>query len=114
MADDVVGRRRALRRRYDPAPQTVTVAAIFTDASRTGRAMNTQLTRRVLSYLLIAGGALLLIWGVRDIWESRAGQSNAAREFQEENAQQAPPVTPATRLPAPHRGEPLAELVIPR
>jgi sortase A len=77
--------------------------------------MSTHPIRRVLSYLLIAGGALLLIWGVRDVWESRAGQSDAAREFQEENAQQAPPpVTPASRAPAPQRGEPLAELVIPR
>ena len=77
--------------------------------------MSMHRTRRILSYLLIAGGALFLIWGVRDVWESRAGQSDAAREFQEENAQIPPaPAAPAAPLPPPQRGEPMAELVIPR
>lgn len=75
--------------------------------------MSKHLTRRILSYLLIASGALLLIRGVRDVWESRAGQSDAAREFQEENARQAPPPAAPAVVP-PQRGEPLAELVIPR
>ncbi len=78
--------------------------------------MSMNSTRRILSYLLIAGGALFLILGAREVWESRLGQSVAAREFQqEESIQPAPSIAhPEQPIRLPRRGESMAELIIPR
>lgn len=81
--------------------------------------MNTSRSRRVLSYLLIAGGGLLLFLGAREVWESHLGQTEAAREFQDDAAPASPPTTsspsgverPIDRV---QRGETLAKLIIPR
>jgi sortase A len=73
-------------------------------------------TRRIISHLLIAGGALLLILGAREVWESHLGQTNAAHEFQERASR--PSSTPSSPSPEavrpPQIGESLAELLIPR
>ena len=70
-------------------------------------------TRRVLSYLLVASGAFLLYLGAREVWDSRSGQSDAAREFQQDDA--VPSDQPnAEPQRSPERGEALAKLIIPR
>jgi sortase A len=70
-------------------------------------------TRRLLSYLLVACGAFLLYLGAREVWDSRSGQSDAAREFQQDDA--APSAQPnAEPQGSPERGEALAKLIIPR
>lgn len=72
--------------------------------------------KHLLSLLLLAGGACLLYVGARQYFDSRAGQYQAAREFER-------PVldSPSTRAAAPPatfrgvpRGETLAKLKIPR
>ena len=63
-----------------------------------------------LSYLLIAGGALLLFLGARDFLESRVGQSQAARDFETS----VPPAAPAEPYRPPEPGETVARLTIPR
>jgi sortase A len=62
---------------------------------------------RLLSVILIAFGAFLLGRGVREILESRAGQSLAARQFREE------PRSPQA-LTLPKLGDTVAKLSIPR
>ncbi len=76
--------------------------------------MSTSRNRRFFSHTLIAGGVLLLLLGARDLWESHFGQSDAARQFQEEVAQRPPASEKREPLPPPRRGEPMAELLIPR
>jgi sortase A len=73
-------------------------------------------TKNVLSLLFLAGGAFLLYIGAREYVDSRAGQYEAAREFERPI-----PDSPATRAAAPaatfrgvSRGETLAKLRIPR
>jgi len=72
---------------------------------------------KLLSYLLVAGGAVLLFLGARDFLGSRVGQSDAAREFQERTSTPNPS-TP--QQPQQHRnlsvpnGDTLAKLMIPR
>jgi len=66
---------------------------------------------RLLSYLLIAGGAALLFRGGRDLWESHWGQSRAARELE------SPVPVPPDVVPSAHElplGETVAKLTIPR
>lgn len=74
--------------------------------------------RQALSYLLIAGGALFLFLGGRDIVESRLGQSQAERQFQEitpvrpspfESGPKTPRAVPRAKL-----GDAIARLEIPR
>ena len=67
---------------------------------------------RLLSYLLIAGGAVLLFRGGRDLLESRWGQSRAAEELER-------PVPVPQDVAPPGRdrlpmGEAVAKLSIPR
>jgi|SRR5579872_3843172 len=71
-------------------------------------------TRRILSFLMIAGGVVLLFLGAREVWESHFGQTDAAREFQSEPA--APPLsTPSPRAEhPPEPGEAMAKLIFPR
>jgi sortase A len=67
---------------------------------------------RLLAYLLIAGGAVLLYRGGRDLWESHAGQSRAAQELE------SPVPVPQDVAPSGHKrlalGETVARLSIPR
>ena len=68
--------------------------------------------RRLLSYLLVAGGAVLLFRGGHDLWESHWGQSQAARELE------SPVPVPRDVAPSAHErlplGETVAKLSIPR
>lgn len=65
---------------------------------------------RLLSYLLIAGGAFLLYRGGRDWVESRLGQSGAARELE---VPVPPPAAPGASKPL-RLGATVAKLSIPR
>lgn len=72
----------------------------------------------LLSFLLIAAGSAMLFVGARDWFGARLGQSEAAREFEQE---QPIPETPATRAaiqpastPRLEIGDTLAKLRIPR
>ena len=74
---------------------------------------------RILSYALIAGGSFLLFLGSRDFFESRLGQTSAAREFEnarEENARPWPAATVGANVAPkpPGRGDTIARLIIPR
>lgn len=63
---------------------------------------------RWLSYLLVAGGAVLTFLGAQAFFESRLGQADAAREFDRIGA-------PRSSIAiAPRRGDVLARLAIPR
>jgi sortase A len=82
--------------------------------------MRARRVRRIVSYLLISGGALLLFFGGRDLVDSRMGQSDAQREFQ---AAYKPSLfvprspnafPPAPVVPSPHLGDAVARLTIPR
>lgn len=68
----------------------------------------------VVSLLLMAAGAVLLFQGARVYLESKMGQTEASRQFEEES----PAVRPASRskLPRvrPREGEAFAKLSIPR
>jgi sortase A len=68
--------------------------------------------RSIVAYLLVAAGAILLFLGARDFLESRFGQSEVARDFEETPAP--PPVSPSTPIPAPQLGDAVAKLMIPR
>jgi len=70
---------------------------------------------QVLSLLLLAAGAVLLFQGARVYIESKLGQSEASRQFEEIPAAKAPSGQPARfhRL-RPHDGEAFAKLSIPR
>jgi len=67
----------------------------------------TTTAKHIAAYFLLSIGCVLLYLGARDLWESRAGQSDA-----EEILASPPPqkITPTT-IPA---GSPVAELSIPR
>jgi sortase A len=68
--------------------------------------------QKLLSFLLLAGGALLLFLGAREFLGSRSGQVAAAREFQSAMDEPAPPYT--VRVAPPRPGETFARLIIPR
>ncbi|HEX3876925.1 MAG TPA: class D sortase [Bryobacteraceae bacterium] len=86
--------------------------------------MRAHRTRRIFSYLLMSGGALLLFLGGREVVESRLGQMQAAREFQAPdpprpspfNAQSQVPsqTSRAPRVAQPALGQAIAKLSIPR
>jgi sortase A len=69
---------------------------------------------QVISLLLMAAGAVLLFQGARVYMESRLGQSEASREFDERSS--APPPAPDRPAPRvrPRDGEAIAKLTIPR
>jgi len=72
--------------------------------------------KNAMSGLLIAGGAYLLFLGASDLFDSRAGQAEAARAF-EEPVPDTPETQAATRPAGLHvvnRGDTLAKLKIPR
>jgi sortase A len=68
--------------------------------------MRARRIRRILGYLLIAGGALFLYLGGRDFVESRLGQHEAQRNFEQQTAPK----------PSPFHSSPdaIARLEIPR
>jgi sortase A len=71
--------------------------------------------KKLLSYLLLAGGAFFLYLGARDYLGSRTGQFQAARDFQslpDDAINHAVPYTIRVKPPAP--GETFAKLLIPR
>jgi sortase A len=79
--------------------------------------------RLFISCLLIAGGAIFVFLGARDLMESSLGQSEAATDFAESipppvtapvPGGPAVPATPAPSPPAPEPGDPIARLLIPR
>jgi sortase A len=67
-------------------------------------------TKRCLSWLLVAAGAVLLFFGGRDLLESRFGQNQAERDF----ANSAPQPVPDEQPETPQRGDTMAKLMIPR
>lgn len=67
--------------------------------------MNTQRIGRLLSYPLLAAGAVLLLWGGRDAIEPLIGQRSTARAFRAVEARPAPVL---------RHGDPVAKLSIPR
>jgi sortase A len=67
---------------------------------------------RLLSGLLIAGGAVLLYLGGRDLWEAGWGQSRAAAEL--ESPVPVPPVVTRPGHEELALGEAVAKLTIPR
>jgi len=95
--------------------------------------MNTNRAKRFLSLLLVAGGALLLFLGARDLLDWHLGQSQAERQFENpapaefeppkpaepvrpaESARAAEPATqPARRVQRIEAGDTIAKLTIPR
>jgi sortase A len=73
-------------------------------------------TKNLLSLLLLAGGACLLYVGAREYVDSRAGQYQAAREFERpipDGAGTRAAAAPVSLVGA-RRGETLAKLKIPR
>jgi sortase A len=73
--------------------------------------MSTMSNRRYLPALLIAGGALLLFLGVREVLGSLLGQRVAAREFEAARTESADRSQTAPRI---RRGDPVAKMIIPR
>ena len=72
-------------------------------------------TKNLLSLLLLAGGSCLLYLGARDFFDSRAGQYQAAREFERPVPDTAQAETARSASPsAVRRGDTLAKLKIPR
>lgn len=88
--------------------------------------MRARRTRQVISYLLMAGGALLLYWGGREVVESRLGQNEAKREFEKRRALASRNLRPspfggprrkrrsAPYIPPARLGDTVARLEIPR
>src|SRR5438105_3915895 len=72
--------------------------------------MDTNRTHHLLSYLLLAFGAVLIILGARVFFESRAGQFQAEQDFNK--ATGAAPKT--IRRPVLRTGDTVAKLIIPR
>ncbi len=71
--------------------------------------------RSLAAYVLVLAGVVLLFLGARDFLESRFGQSEVARDFDETPAPPPPsPSNPAPAPVAPQLGEPVAKLIIPR
>ena len=73
--------------------------------------------QNLLSFLLIAAGAFLLVWGAREIIGSRTGQIEPGREFERSLGSPGRSPKPFTATPGgapPEPGETVAKLVIPR
>lgn len=82
--------------------------------------MRARRVRRLLSYLLLSGGALFIFLGIRDLVEWRLGQSEMEREFQRDQPSRpspfhAPADVNASPFPsAPRVGDAIAKLEIAR
>jgi sortase A len=76
--------------------------------------------RQIISFGLIASGAVLLFLGARDLFESRLGQTSAARQFEKARESAHTREWPGSTSPAPERiqppkaGDTIAKLTIPR
>jgi sortase A len=72
--------------------------------------------KHAVSFLLIACGSYFLYSGARDLFDSRAGQHQAAREFERPipDTSEAHSIRPSPSLPGIQPGETLAKLKIPR
>jgi sortase A len=73
--------------------------------------------KNLFSYLLLAGGAFLLFLGAREYWGSRAGQTDGARDFQQEMQRAdvyADSAHYSIRVEPPKPGQTFAKLLIPR
>jgi sortase A len=72
--------------------------------------------KHVLSFLLLACGSYFLYLGARDLFDSRAGQYRAAREFEHpiSDSSQIRSINPPPPLSPVQRGETVAKLTIPR
>lgn len=73
--------------------------------------------KKLLSYALVIGGAVLIFSGARDYLESRLGQVTAAREFHEEVSHATipgPEPRPQPVFSPPRPGDTMAKLIIPR
>jgi len=76
--------------------------------------------KKLLSYVLILGGAALIFTGARDYLESRLGQVTAARQFRRLISRAAIPKRAAPEFRRPpvypplHLGDTMAKLIIPR
>lgn len=73
--------------------------------------------QKSFSFLLLAGGVLLLFLGAREYLGSRTGQTDAARDFQKEMQADSTDDSSAPytiRVQPPHPGETFAKLLIPR
>jgi sortase A len=72
--------------------------------------------KKLFSYLLLAGGTVLLFLGAREFLGSITGQSAAARDFQQalqdNGIDKTAPFT--IRVRPPHPGDAFAKLIIPR
>lgn len=73
------------------------------------KAMSTNRTRQLLSYILLACGAVLIFLGARVLFVSHFGQSAAARDF-DKPADPAPPAISRK----PRIGDTVLKLIIPR
>lgn len=73
-------------------------------------------TKNLLSLLLLAGGSCFLYLGAREYFDSRAGQYQAAREFERPvlDSPEARAATKTVNHRGVRRGETLAKLRIPR
>jgi sortase A len=73
-------------------------------------------TKNLLSLLLLAGGSCFLYLGAREYFDSRAGQYQAAREFERPviDTPETRAATQATTVRSIRRGDTLAKLKIPR
>jgi sortase A len=78
-------------------------------------------SRRLVGYALIAAGLSLLFLGARDLLESRAGQAEAQREFDNIESAKPSPFPARSRVntqqmpqPMPPLGDAVAKLIIPR
>ncbi len=69
----------------------------------------------LLSYMLVGAGAVLVFQGAREVFDSRFGQTEAARQFRQDSEQEIPAyATPRPSRQAPTPGSTVAELMIPR
>jgi sortase A len=73
-------------------------------------------TKNLLSLLLLAGGSCFLYLGAREYFDSRAGQYQAAREFERPviDTPETRAATQPTTVRSIRRGDTLAKLKIPR
>ena len=78
------------------------------------RARRWQFGQQLLSCLLLAGGALLALIGLRDLIQSRTGQVEAARQFASVSCPKPSPFPAGAQPSHPRLGEAIAKLMIPR
>jgi sortase A len=78
------------------------------------RARRREFGQQLLSCSLLAGGALLAFFGLRDLIQWRTGQVEASRQFETVSLVKPSPFNTAPRPSTPQLGDAIAKLVIPR